>query len=144
MNIFTLTLTSLRGIGTSSERISVTIGPSLPASTIVSPSLRVPFSKIISIVVPSPGRAFTSRTVAWSSSLYISRFANGPWHASIINANKFPIPSPAKFKKYKLDKNLSSFYLTLKLQVFNFFKTTQIVLIFYILQKKIKKNVRIS
>jgi len=52
------------GWGINSERICVTIGPSVPASTMVSPSRSFPLTKIASIVVPKPEMAFTSNTVA--------------------------------------------------------------------------------
>lgn len=35
------------------------MGPSVPATTIVSPSFNLPLTRITSIVVPMPGKAFT-------------------------------------------------------------------------------------
>jgi len=66
MNFSALTLTrsSFMGCGVRRDRICVTIGPSVPATTKVSPSLKVPLLNITSIVVPSPGIALTSKTVA--------------------------------------------------------------------------------
>jgi hypothetical protein len=61
----TLTRNSFIGCGISSERICVTIAlPSDEARTTVSPSLRRPFTRMQSIVVPRPVMAFTSSTVA--------------------------------------------------------------------------------
>lgn len=61
----TLTRSSFMGCGISKDLICVTIGPSVPANTMVSPSFSFPLIKIQSIVVPSPGIALTSSTVAW-------------------------------------------------------------------------------
>lgn len=57
--ILTLTLSSFIGWGISNDLICVTMGPSVPAKIIVSPSLKVPFIKIASMVVPCPGIALT-------------------------------------------------------------------------------------
>lgn len=54
-----LTLNSLRGCGVRRALICVTIGPSIPATTIVSPSFSFPLIRITSIVVPRPGNALT-------------------------------------------------------------------------------------
>jgi len=47
------------GCGVRTERICVTIAPSIPPVTMVSPSFNWPFTKITSMVVPRPGSAFT-------------------------------------------------------------------------------------
>ena len=65
----TLTLKSCIFEGVYNALIGVTIGPSVPATTMVWPSFRVPFTRQMSMVVPMPGMAFTSRTVACSSSV---------------------------------------------------------------------------
>ena len=57
----TLTLNSLIGWGIRRPLICVTIGPSVPAKMIWSPSWSVPLTRITSIVVPSPGNAFTCK-----------------------------------------------------------------------------------
>lgn len=49
------------------------IGPSVPAKTIVSPSLIVPFDRMTSIVVPKPSMILTSRMVHSSSPKNIKR-----------------------------------------------------------------------
>ena len=53
------TLSSLRGCGVRRALICVTIGPSIPATTTVSPSFSFPLIRITSTVVPRPGRALT-------------------------------------------------------------------------------------
>ena len=53
------TLSSLRGCGVRRALICVTIGPSIPATTIVSPSFSFPLIRITSTVVPRPGKALT-------------------------------------------------------------------------------------
>ena len=50
------------------------MGPSVPAKTIVCPSFKVPFTKQMSIVVPKPGMALTSKTVAYKSK-YFDRYS---------------------------------------------------------------------
>ncbi len=55
----TLTRSSLSGWGIRRPLTCVTIGPSWPASIIVSPSFILPLTSTTSIVVPKPGRAFT-------------------------------------------------------------------------------------
>lgn len=62
------------GWGVSKARIVVTIGPLKPDSTIVSPTCKVPFTKITSIVVPRPSITLTSRTVHSNSSFSLSLF----------------------------------------------------------------------
>ena len=57
-----LTRSSFRGWGMRRALTCATIGPSIPAKTIVSPSRRVPFTRMTSIVVPRPGRALTCKT----------------------------------------------------------------------------------
>ena len=67
----TFTRNSRRGCGVKSARTVVTMGPSIPHSTILSDSLITPFDKMTSIVVPSPSMTFTSSMVHSSSEMYI-------------------------------------------------------------------------
>ena len=59
MAILTFTLSSLSGCGIRRPLTCDTIGPSCPATTIVSPSFSLPLTRTTSIVVPRPGRDFT-------------------------------------------------------------------------------------
>ena len=58
-NNSTFTRSSLIGCGVRTPLSCVTIGPSVPAMMTVSDSRNLPLTKITSIVVPKPGRAFT-------------------------------------------------------------------------------------
>lgn len=55
----------------SSARTVVTIGPSIPHSTILSPSFIFPFDNTTSSVVPKPSMIFTSKIVHSSSEMNI-------------------------------------------------------------------------
>mmetsp|Transcript_12637 Transcript_12637/g.38681 ORF Transcript_12637/g.38681 Transcript_12637/m.38681 type:complete len:222 (+) Transcript_12637:784-1449(+) len=65
-----LTLISRKGCGVSRARTFVTMGPSRPHTTIVSPSFNLPPDSTTSIVVPKPSMTFTSNTVHCSTSEY--------------------------------------------------------------------------
>lgn len=66
-----MTRISRIGCGVSSARTVVTIGPSIPHSTILSPSFIFPFDKTTSSVVPNPSIIFTSKIVHSSSEMNI-------------------------------------------------------------------------
>mmetsp|Transcript_19071 Transcript_19071/g.32059 ORF Transcript_19071/g.32059 Transcript_19071/m.32059 type:complete len:294 (-) Transcript_19071:936-1817(-) len=60
------------GCGVTRARICVTTGPEMPQHTMFCPSFSVPFTRITSMVVPSPSIIFTSSTVACRSLTYCS------------------------------------------------------------------------
>mmetsp|Transcript_111852 Transcript_111852/g.316398 ORF Transcript_111852/g.316398 Transcript_111852/m.316398 type:complete len:256 (+) Transcript_111852:756-1523(+) len=74
-----LTRISFMGCGVKSARMVVTIAPPIPAMTIWSPSRKVPFTRITSIVVPRPSMFLTSITVHWSSSCTSSLLLRRLW-----------------------------------------------------------------
>ncbi len=79
---FTLTRNSFSGCGISKPLIVVVIGPSVPATTILSPSFTFPLTRITSIVVPRPWIALTSITVAckqYNKNLYVTFHMMKKW-----------------------------------------------------------------
>ena len=92
--ITTLTRRSCILDGVKRALITVTMGPSVPATIRVCPSLMLPFSRTMSMVVPRPGIALTSRTVAWSSWEKDNLLANMSCESWTSKAIKLPMPSP--------------------------------------------------
>ena len=87
---------SFIGCGVRRARMLVTIGPLLPASTMVSPFLRVPLRSNTSMAVPKPSTVFTSMTVHSNSSLTSSLSLIKFCVNFKVRYNKSGMPSPVR------------------------------------------------
>ena len=85
---------SRSGCGVSRARICVTIGPFKPQTTILSPSLKIPFDKMTSMVVPRPSMTLTSKTVHSNSDKYINLSLILCWVRFTNNMIMSGTPSP--------------------------------------------------
>jgi hypothetical protein len=87
----------------------VTIGPSVPQSTIVSPYLRCPFERMTSKVVPIDSTFLTSKTVQDRSEMYIKLLFILSWVNLARRSNMSGIPSPVKADVGTKETTLPSF-----------------------------------
>lgn len=92
--LHTLTRSSRNGWGVNNARTFVAIAPSIPHTTIRSPSRMTPFDRMTSIVVPIPSMTLTSRTVHSSSEIYIKRSVIRCWVSWMSSMIMSGTPSP--------------------------------------------------